>query len=152
MSLMDKKFLAEKLARECTTDQIIENAFVMGIDVSDLSDAGIKKIRYEFIKKSQYDPQNPGGLDWFTSIVNNPSTHVRYVFALAIAEGLLSYSQQHNKLTWAASNTPIMDILSNGDVVEQLVVKFENNDKLTVDILNEAERQLFETVETPETV
>ena len=45
-----------------------------------------------------------------------------------------------------------MDILSNGDVVEQLVVKFENNDKLTVDILNEAERQLFETVETPETV
>lgn len=150
MTLMDKQYAAEKLARELDTDQIIECAFVMGIDTTDLSNAGISRIRYEFLKKSKYDAANPEGIDWFMGIVKNPLTHVRYAFSTAMAEGLLSESQQPNKLTWAAANSAIMDVNSAGDVVDQLVHKWTDGDELTVKLLQEVENQLYETTEISE--
>lgn len=139
---MDKEFNAEKLARECELEKMLECAFVMGINIDDQSDSGLKKIRLEFIKKSKYDPKNPGSIDWFTGIVGNPVTHVTYVFSKGVEQGIISDSQQPGKLTWAKANVPIMNISQRGNIVDQLVGRYIDADEKVIKLLPEVEKQL----------
>jgi len=143
MSHIEAEYYAKKQAMECTIEQMVECAYVMGIDISDQTDEGIRRIRLQFLQKATFDAKNPKQLEWFTSIVNNPATHVTYVFGQGIAQGIISGNQQLGKLTWAKANQPIMDINSNTNIPDQLVAMYLDDDPKVFKLLDEVEKQLY---------
>lgn len=142
MSKIEAEYAAMKKAMDCTTEEMIECAYVMGIDIQDQSEQGINAIKLQFLQKAKYDEKNPKQLDWFIGIVSNPATHVTYVFGEGIAKGIISGTQQYGKLTWAHANTPIMDINSAGNIPDQLVAKYLDDDPKVFKLLAEIEKQL----------
>lgn len=142
LSSLELEYSAMKKAMECTTEEMIQAASAMGIDTSDLSDAGVKHIKMQFLTKAKFDPTNPKGIEFFLQVLNNPATRMKYIFQGGIDAGFISATQQMNKLTWAGPNTPIMDINSLGNVVDQLVAKAIDKDEKTLKVLKELENQL----------
>jgi hypothetical protein len=142
MSQMDKEFYAQKLAYELSTEKMLEACFVMGINIDDQTDSGLKRIKLAFLQKARYDAGNPKGLDWFTGIVSSPVTHITYVFSQAFEQGILSATQQPGKLTWAKANTPVMDITTATNIVDQLVGRYIDGEEKVLKLLTEVERQL----------
>ena len=142
MSHLDKQFNAEKMARELTDEQMIECAYIMGINTDDLSDAGIKKIRLEFLTRSKYDPKNPKALDWFTGIIGSPVTHITYVFRKAIEDGELSVTQIPGKLTWSQAGLAIMDIPGESTAVDYLSSLYIEGDEKVIRLVEELEGKM----------
>lgn len=140
MTQKEKEFAAQKMAYECTVEHMLECAFIMGIPIDDQSEAGLRKIKLEFVKRAEFDPSNPKALDWFSEIVASRLTHVEYTFAQALSNGTLSTSQQVGMLTWTNANSPITDINPNGDTVRQLMDKYNNDDPKIVKLLKELEK------------
>ena len=142
MTLIEKEYAAQKMAYECTVEHMIECAFIMGIPTDDQSESGLAKIKLEFIKRARYDRENPKALDWFTGILVNPITHVEYVFAQGLSQGILSTTQQMGRLTWSTPNQAIMDINPNGNVLSQLMERYNADDIQTVRLVAELEKQI----------
>lgn len=117
---LDREFEAMKLAMEADDETILRVSYILGINIDDQSETGMRRIRQHFITKAKPDPKTPKSLDLFVSTYNSPLTKLRYVFSQGLAKGIISANQQHNRLTWAATNTYILDVESNGNVPDLL--------------------------------
>lgn len=142
MTLLEKEWQAEKLARECTVDQMLECCFIMGMDISDQSDSSLRRLKLEFLKKAKYDSKNPDSIEWFTGIVNNPLTHIKYVVGQALVENLISTTQQPGRLTWAMANTPIFDIDAGRNPTDYICGLYFTEDEQAMKLVEELERML----------
>lgn len=142
MTAMDKQYLAEKLARELSVEQMLECCFIMGMDISDQTDAGLRRLKLEFLKKAKYDPKNPDSIEWFTGIVNNPLTHIKYVVGQGFVENLISANQQAGRLTWAMANQVIMDLDGNKNPTDYLCGLYFEGDEQVIKLVEELERML----------
>lgn len=139
---IELKFAAMQKAMACTTEEMVQAAWVMGIDVTDLSDAGLKRVRLAFYQKAEYDPKNPKGVEFFLSVLGNPATATGYIFSQGLSQGFISANQQPGKLTWAKTGTAIMDINPSGNVVDQLIRAVEDGDKNAIKVKEELENQI----------
>ncbi len=137
----DKVFKALKQAYECSVDEMLAVASLYSIDISDVSDAGLNKIKSLFLDKAKYDPKNPKALDFFIEVMNNPVTKIKYVFAQGLSQGLLSTEQVPGKLIWAAPGTPICDLLTRKPT-DELAGMVMAKDKKIVDVMLELQKQL----------
>lgn len=142
LDIIQLNYDAMHSAMNCTIEDMLAAAFVMGINVDDLSDTGYRRIKKEFLLKAQYDPKNPKGIEFFHSVMNNPTTKINYVFSQGIIKGIISAIQQPGKLTWAKSNTPIMELEGRMSTVDELLVKYIDKDELTQSVMQQIEVEL----------
>lgn len=146
----DLEYKAKKLAYEADEEEMLYAAFAMGIDVNDLSKSGINRIKVQFRSKAQYDPANPRSkeaLEQFITIMENPYTKVRYIFAQGIKQGIISAEQIPGKLTWAASQSPIMDLAPKNNPVDQLSGLIFDHDELAMKVFETIELELAKLAE-----
>lgn len=128
-------------ALDCSVAEMLAVSSLLGIDINDTSDNGLNRIKNAFLDKATYDPRNPKALDFFISVINDPTTKVKYVFSQGFEKGIISVNQQPGKLTWAAPNTPIMD-LAVRKPVEELTGMVIAKDKKVIEIMLEVSKQL----------
>lgn len=121
-SLVDirKRFEVMNAAMEADDETIFAMCVVLGINTDDRSKGGMNNIKLQFLKKAEFDPKNPKGLEFFSETLSNPVTRIRYVFTEGFKKGIISVNQQPGKLTWEASNTAITDLLTKNTPVEEL--------------------------------
>lgn len=139
------EFKASKLAFEATEQQMLQSAFTLGIDVSDISKEGINRIKAQFRNKAKYDPTNPKGLEslqFFIDVVENPMTKIKYIFSQAFTQGIISINQQEGKLTWALPNTVIMDLDPRYNAVDLLCAKVIEREELAMATFETIENEL----------
>lgn len=146
----DLEYKAKKLAYEADEDEMLQAAYTLGIDVSDLSRSGINKIKLQFRQKAQYDPANPRSkeaLELFINVMENPLTKVKYIFAQGIKQGIISAEQIPGKLTWAMTQSPIMDLSDKGTPVDQLSGLVFDHNELAITVFETIETELNKLVE-----
>lgn len=129
-------------ARNCTVTEMLAISMLMGIDVSDTSVTGLNRIKNAFLSKAEHDPRNPKGLEFFQSVINNPATKIKYIFAQGFVRGIISSEQQPGKLTWAKPNTAIMDLNPKSVATDELTNLVMERDKLAEEVMLEIEKQL----------
>lgn len=138
----DMVFETMQQARECTISEMLAVSFIMGINIDDTSDRGLNKIKNEFLSRAEYDPRNPKGLEFFQSVINNPATKIKYIFAKGLERGIISASQQPGKLTWAKPNAAIMDLMGKIPPVDELTMLVIDKKQIAMDTMEELEKQL----------
>lgn len=133
---------AMNMAMNCSVEEMLAVCFIMGINIDDITEAGINRIKKEFLLKAQYDPKNPKGIEFFMSVMNNPATRIKYVFSQGLSQGVISINQQPGKLTWAKPNTPALDLVGKIGLIDELTAMvIDKNDK-AIKVLEEVEKQL----------
>lgn len=137
---MEKEFKTMEQAMNCTVEEMLAISSLYSIDITDVSEIGLNRIKKQFLDKAKYDPKNPKGMDFFIEAINNPETKVKYVFSQGLLKGIISVDQQPGQLTWAAPNTAIMEI--GRKPVEQLTGAVINKDKKVIEIMLEISKQL----------
>jgi len=137
---LEKEFKTMEQAMNCTVEEMLAVASLYNIDIADVSETGLNRIKKQFLDKAKYDPKNPQGIDFFIEAINNPETKVKYVFAQGLIKGIISVDQQPGQLTWAAPNTAIMEI--SRKPVEELTRMVLSKDKKVVEIMLEISKQL----------
>jgi hypothetical protein len=146
----DLEYQAKKLAYECDDDEMLQSAFTLGIDVNDLSKSGINKIKLQFRNKAVYDPANPKSkeaLQLFISVMENPLTKVKYIFAQGFKQGIISADQLPGKITWAMDASPIMDLMPNNKPIDQLCGLVFDSNELAMTVFETIEAQLNQITE-----
>lgn len=137
---MEKEFKTMEQAMNCSVEEMLAVSSLYNIDITDVSETGLNRIKKQFLDKAKYDPKNPKGMDFFIEAINNPETKVKYVFTQGLLKGIISVDQQPGQLTWAAPNTAIMEI--GRKPVEQLTQAVMAKDKKVVEIMLEISKQL----------
>lgn len=146
----DLEFKAMKLAYECSDDEMLRASFVLGINIDDITPAGINRIKSQFRARAKYDPTNPKAaesLEFFISVMENPVTKLKYIFSQGFKHGIISKEQQPGKLTWALPNTVIMDLPANSNTVEALSTLVLDHDELAMSVFEQIEIELNNIIE-----
>lgn len=133
---------AMQVAMNCTVEEMLAASFTMGINIDDQSDAGLNRIKKEFLLKAQYDHKNPKGIEWFHTIMNNPATRITYVFSQGLIKGIISANQQPGKLTWAKPNTAILDLSGKINTADELTARAIDREELVLEVMGQIEKQL----------
>lgn len=141
-TIRDTAFKTMEQARNCTITEMLAVSFIMGINIDDISDAGLNKIKNSFLAKADYDPRNPKGLEFFMSVINNPTTKIKFIFSQGFQHGIISADQQKGKLTWAKPNTVIMDLPERATPTDELTRLVMERKKLAIEVMEEIEKQL----------
>ncbi len=137
-SLLDakKRFEVTKAAMEATDSEMFAVCSIYGINTEDRSQTGMNNIRLQFLKKAEYDPKNPKGLEFFIDTLSNPVTQVRYIFTEGFRLGILSTAQLAGKLTWAKSGTEITELSGKGTPVDDMTYRVTVlNDEKAIEVM-----------------
>lgn len=138
----DLAFRTMSQARNCTVTEMLAVSSLLGINIDDMSDAGLNRIKNAFLNKAKYDPNNPKGLQFFTEIINSPATKMKYILSQSLLRGIISTTQLPGKLTWANLKTPILDLKGAIQTVDELTGRAIDKEKGVLALLAELEIQI----------
>jgi hypothetical protein len=141
----DLAYATETQARNCTITEMLAVASLIGINIDDTTPAGLNRIKYAFLGKAKYDPRNPKGkeaLEQFMSIINNPTTKMKYLINQALLRGILSTTQLPGKLTWASMEAPILELGGKQSTADELSARAIDKEKPVLELLAELETQI----------
>ena len=111
---LDIEYEALKIAKECSDEEMLPFAHVLGINTSD----SIKSIRKDFIVKSKLNPK------YFIKYFVDPKNEIIYNVHKALNENIISASAIEGKLVWAESRKVIMDIPKGSDIKNDVAKLF----------------------------
>jgi len=94
---------ATDLASECSFDDMIPFAKILGIDISDAKERE-KEIRYKFIVKSTENPA------LFIKRFNDPKNKRLYIILKAFEQGLITDTHIKNEVHWRGSKVLICNV------------------------------------------
>lgn len=106
----DIEFEALKTAKECSDEEMLPFAYVLGINTQ----GAIKQIRREFIAKAKANPR------YFLKHFVDPKNEVSYLVHKALTSNILSASAVEGKLVWSESRKVIMDAPKGSDIASDI--------------------------------
>ena len=127
---LDLEYDALKIAKECSDDEMLPFAYVLGIDLNN----SLKTIRRDFIMKAKGNPK------YFVKYFVDPKNEISYVFAKGFSENIISTSVMEGKLVWAESQKVIMDAPKGTDVVQALSKLVMQNDETSVKVYEQLKK------------
>lgn len=104
------EFEALKIAKECSDEEMIPFAFVLGINTT----RSEKEIRREFIMKAKANPR------YFLKYFVDPKNQISYLVHKGLSENIISTSAVEGKLVWAESRKVIMDAPKGSDIAQDI--------------------------------
>ena len=127
---LDLEYDALKIAKECSDDEMMPFAYVLGIDLNN----SVKAIRRDFIMKAKGNPK------FFVKYFVDPKNEISYVFAKGFSENIISTSVIEGKLVWAESQKVIMDAPKGSDTVQSLASLVMKNDETSVKVFEQLKK------------
>ena len=127
---LDLEYDALKIAKECSDEEMLPFAYVLGIDLT----TSIKNIRRDFVMKAKSNPR------YFVKYFVDPKNEISYFFAKGFKEGIISESAIEGKLIWTESRKVIMDAPKGADIVQTLAKLVMQNDETSVKVLEQLKK------------
>ena len=106
----DVEFDALKTAKECSDEEMLPFAFVLGINIV----SNMKQVRREFIAKAKANPR------YFLKHFVDPKNQISYLVHKATTNNIISTSAVEGKLVWAESRKVIMDAPKGSDIAQSI--------------------------------
>jgi hypothetical protein len=103
---LDVEYEALKIAKECSAEEMLPFAHVLGIDTG----ASVNSIRRDFIMKAKSNPK------YFVKYFVDPKNEIVYNVFKALNENIISASVIEGKLVWTESRKVIMDVPKGSDI------------------------------------
>jgi hypothetical protein len=103
---LDVEYEALKIAKECSAEEMLPFAHVLGIDTG----ASENSIRRDFIMKAKSNPK------YFVKYFVDPKNEIVYNVFKALNENIISASVIEGKLVWTESRKVIMDVPKGSDI------------------------------------
>lgn len=130
------KFKALTLAHGASEEEMLAVAFGLGISIDNQSDIGMKNIKVQFVNAAENNPS------FFIKHFENPINKIKFTISQGLSSGFISSSQIKNQLTLAESQTPILQIASDGDVVQEVTNMILDKDKRALELYDTLQRML----------
>lgn len=106
LELLDIEYEALKSAKECSDEEMLPFAYVLGINI----DRSFNAIRKDFIMKAKGNPK------YFVQHFLDSKNEVIFKVKKALDDNIISGSILENKLVWSESRKVIMDVPKGSDI------------------------------------
>lgn len=103
---LDTEYEALKAAMECSDEEMVPFAYVLGINI----DRKASAIRKDFIMRAKSDPK------YFVKHFGDKKNEIVFKIKNALDDNIISGSILENKLVWSQSRKVIMDVPKNSDI------------------------------------
>lgn len=127
---LDTEYEALKIAKECSDEEMIPFAHVLGIDTN----ASIKSIRKDFILRAKSNPK------YFVKYFVDPKNEIVYNVYKALNENIISASAIEGKLVWTESRKVIMDIPKGSDIKNDIAKLVMQGDATAVALVEQLKK------------
>lgn len=127
---LDVEYEALKIAKECTDDEMLPFAYVLGINTNQ----SFKGIRKEFILKAKGNPS------YFIKYFVDPKNEIAYHVHTAFNNNILSTSAIEGKLVWTESRKVIMDAPKNLDIAQHVAKLVMQNDSEAIKLVEQLKK------------
>lgn len=118
----DIEFEALKTAKECSDEEMLAFAYVLGINIV----SNTKQIRREFISKAKANPR------YFLKHFVDPKNQIAYLVHKASTNNIISTSIIEGKLVWSESRKVIMDAPKGSDISQDIAkLVMQGNEEAT---------------------
>lgn len=107
---LDAEYDALKIAKECSDDEMLPFAYVLGIDVTQ----SVKTVRRDFILKAKANPK------YFLKYFVDPKNEITFKVYDALNKNIISGSIIEGKLVWSESRKVIMDAPKGSDIAQEI--------------------------------
>lgn len=135
--LLDIEFEAMNHAKNCSYEEMLPVAIILGIDTSATDDEeGQRTIRAKFKQKAKDNPKA------FLKMVKNPRTEVKGNISMALKKGLISSATNRGYLTVVETGVTVLPINSDGDIEELFTCMVMAEDEKAVKLYNQLKKQL----------
>lgn len=119
LSSLDEEYEALKIAKECSDDEMLPFAYVLGINV----DQAANGVRKDFILRAKSNPA------YFLKYFVDPKNEISYLVHSALSNNIISGSAIEGKLVWAESKKVIMDSPKGADISAEIArLVMQNNE------------------------
>ena len=119
---LDFEYEALKTAKECSDEEMLAFAYVLGLNV----DQQLRGVRKDFIMKAKANPR------YFIKYFVDPKNEIAYRVHKALTGNILSTTSIEGKLVWAESGKVIMDAPKGADIAQDIAkLVMKNNEEAT---------------------
>lgn len=130
LDLFEVEYEALKLAKECSDEEMLPFAYVLGINTQ----RSEKEVRREFIMKAKANPQ------YFCKYFVDPKNEIAYLVHKGIIENIISISVVEGKLAWAESRKVIMDAPKGSDIAQEVAKLVMKNNEEALKLVEQLKR------------
>ena len=127
---LDLEYEALKIAKECSDEEMLPFAFVLGLNTS----GSVKSVRKDFIMKAKSNPK------YFLKYFVDPKNEIAYKVHKAITENIISTSVIEGKLVWAESRKVIMDAPKGADLAQDIAKLVMQNDDEAIKLFEQLKK------------
>lgn len=127
---LDTEYEALKIAKECSDEEMLPFAHVLGINTT----ASIKSVRKDFILKAKSNPK------YFVKYFVDPKNEIVYNVHKALTENIISSSAIEGKLVWAESRKVIMDIPKGADIKNDIAKLVMQGDATAIALVEQLKK------------
>jgi len=127
---LDSEYEALKIAKECSDEEMLPFAHVLGIDTA----AATNSIRRDFIMKAKSNPL------YFVKYFVDPKNEIIYNVFKALNENIISASVIEGKLVWTESRKAIMDIPKGSDIKNDVAKLVMQGDATAVALVEQLKK------------
>ena len=127
---LDIEYEALKIAKECSDEEMLPFAHVLGINTG-LSQNSIRK---DFIMKAKTNPR------YFVKYFVDPKNEIVYNTHKALNSNIISTSAIEGKLVWTESRKVIMDIPKGSDVCQDIAKLVMQGDATAVALVEQLKK------------
>lgn len=127
---LDVEYEALKIAKECSDDEMLPFAHVLGINTG----ASLNSIRRDFIMKAKANPK------YFVKYFVDPKNEIVYNVHNALNDNIISASAVEGKLVWTESRKVIMDIPKGSDIKNDIAKLVMQGDATAVALVEQLKK------------
>lgn len=127
---LESEYEALKIAKECSVDEMLPFAHVLGIDTG----ASENSIRRDFIMKAKSNPL------YFVKYFVDPKNEIVYNVFKALNENIISASVIEGKLVWTESRKVIMDVPKGSDIKNDIAKLVMQGDATAVALVEQLKK------------
>jgi hypothetical protein len=130
LDTLDVEYEALKIAKECSDEEMLPFAHVLGINTNTSS----KSIRMEFIMKAKANPK------YFVKYFVDPKNEIIYNVFNALNENIISSTVIEGKLVWTESRKVIMDVPKGSDVKSDIAKLVMQGDATAIALVEQLKK------------
>lgn len=127
---LDLEYEALKIAKECSDDEMLPFAFVLGLNV----EGSPRAVRKDFIMKAKSNPK------YFLKYFVDPKNEIAFKVHKAITENIISTSAIEGKLVWTESRKVIMDAPKGADLAQDVAKLVMQNDDEAIKLFEQLKK------------
>jgi len=127
---LDLEYDALKIAKECSDDEMLPFAFVLGLNV----EGSPRSVRKDFIMKAKSNPK------YFLKYFVDPKNEIAFKVHKAITENIISTSAIEGKLVWTESRKVIMDAPKGADLAQDVAKLVMQNDDEAIKLFEQLKK------------